>query len=116
MSSSALKVLMSSSAFSMVCSSAFAVGFAAARSRSAASAAVAQPVERRLQVVGDVVGDLPQAAHQPSMRSSMSLRFADSASSSPPRAAIGNALRQVAVHDRAAGDVDRLDAAAGRAG
>ena len=46
--------------------------------------AVAQAVERRLEIMGDVVGDLAQARISSSMRSSMALRLSARRSSSSP--------------------------------
>ena len=62
--SSALKVRISPSDSSMVRSSARAVFGLAAGFRQRLLGAVAQPRQRRLEIVGDVVGDFLQAHHQ----------------------------------------------------
>ena len=82
----------------------FAVGVRRrADPRSAASAAL----RRRLSGVFRSCAMLSDTSRRPlispSMRSSMALRFCASTSSSSPVPASGNAPRQVAVHDRAAG-------------
>ena len=85
--------------------------------RAGRMSAASAELRRRMSGVFRSWAMLSETSRRPfissSMRSSMALRFADSTSNSSPVPTMRDAPRQVAGHDRARGDVDRLDAAQG---
>ncbi len=89
---------------------AVAVGGRVVRIPERCLGAIAQAVERRLEVVGDVVGDLAQGDHQLLDAAEHGVEALGKAIELVARAVERDALREIARHDGAARFRDRLDA------